>query len=246
MTSQLTHHTPLVLAVITARGGSKGLPGKNVKLLGGKPLIAYSIDAAKKSKLITHTIVSTDDPEIAAAATAAGGDVPFIRPPELARDTTPHAPVMQHAIAFMEHKLGVVFDYIVTLQPTSPFRAADDLDGTIQKLIDTGADSAVSVVEVEAHEHPIKMKKLEGDRVLPYCIEEKEGVRRQDLPPCYRRSAAVYVVKRDIVMNENKMFGDHIVGYVVPRERSIDIDTPRDWLMAEYLYNNLLARGFFK
>src|SRR3989338_4985887 len=120
----------LILAVITARGGSKGIPGKNIKLLGGKPLLVYSIDAVKKSKLITHAIVSTDDKKIAEVAKKFGGEVPFLRPRKLAEDKTPHVPVMKHAIEFMEKKLGVAFDYAVILQPTSPFRLSEDIDRT--------------------------------------------------------------------------------------------------------------------
>lgn len=231
-----------ILAVITARGGSKGLPGKNIKLLGGKPLIVYSIESANKSKLITHTIVSTDYEDIAETSRRHGADVPFLRPAELAEDTTPHVPVMQHAIKFMEDKLGITFDYTVIFQPTSPFRTLEDIDGTIQKLIDTGADSAVSIVEVEGGSHPIKMKKLEGDTLLPYCIEEVEGTRRQDLPICYKRSAAIYAMKRDLIMN-GRLFGDHIVGYIVPKERSIDIDDQFDFMKAEYMLAKLRAAG---
>ena len=228
-----------ILGVITARGGSKGIPGKNIKLLGGKPLIAYTIESAKKSKLITHLIVSTDDEKIADVCRQYGADVPFIRPKELAQDTTPHLPVMQHAIKFMEEKLGIVFDYAVILQPTSPFRTAEDIDGTIQKLIDTGADSAVSLVEFDKSMHPMKAKKLEGDKVLSYCLEEVEGIRRQDIPIAYRRSGAVYAMKRDLLLKDNRLYGDFVVGYIVPKERSIDIDEPIDWIRAEYMLENL-------
>lgn len=222
-----------ILCVITARGGSKGIPGKNIKLLNGKPLIAYSIEAAKLSSLITHTIVSTDDEEIANVAKECGADVPFMRPAELATDTAGHVGVMQHAVKFMEEKLGITFDYAVIFQPTSPFRTKDDIDGTIQKLIDSGADSAVSLVEVESAHHPMKIKKLDGDKVLAYCMDEPEGIRRQDLPVAYRRSSAVYAMKRDLLMNEGKLYGDFTVGHVTPKERFFDIDTPADFARAE-------------
>lgn len=232
-----------ILGVITARGGSKGIPGKNIKLLGGKPLIAYTIDTAKKSKLITHLVVSTDDEAIASVCRAHGADVPFMRSKELAHDSTPHLPVMQHAIGFMEKKLGIMFDYIVILQPTSPFRTVEDLDGTIQKLMDTGADSAVSIVEIEEN-HPMKIKKLKGDMLEPYCIPETEGMRRQDLPIAYKRSGAVYAMKRETLMEKNRLYGDSVAGYVVPRERSIDIDTPLDWIKMEYMLEELKKKGF--
>lgn len=224
-----------ILGVITARGGSKGLPGKNIKILGDKPLIAYSIEVGKKSKLITYLIVSTDYEDIAQICRDFGADVPFLRPAELATDKAGHLEVMRHATDFMEKKLGIVFDYVVILQPTSPFRSVEDLDGTIQKLIDTGADSAVSLVEIRTNEHPIKVKKLEEDKVLPYCIEEIEGTRRQDLPKAYKRSGAIYAMKRDLIMKKNRLYGDFVVGHIVPQERSVDIDDELDWLKMEYL-----------
>ena len=234
---------PKILAVVTARGGSKGIPGKNIKLLGGQPLLAYSIEAAKKSKLITHTIVSTDALEIAEVAKKFGGEVPFMRPKELAEDQTPHVPVMKHAIEFMEKKLGVTFDYAVILQPTSPFRTTDDIDQTLGKLITSKADSAVSLVDV-GNEHPVKAKKLVGDKVLPYCIPEPEGTRRQDFPPAYRRSGAIYAMRRDLIVKDGRLYGAHIVGYVVPQERSIDIDTPFEWFRAEWMLEDLKKKGY--
>lgn len=234
----------LILAVITARGGSKGILGKNIKLLGGKPLLAYSIEAAKKSKLITHTIVSTDDKEIAAVAKKFGAEAPFLRPKELAEDQTPHLSVLKHAIEFMEKKLGVVFDYAVILQPTSPFRLPEDIDGTLAKLIETGADSAVSLAAVDGAYHPIKMKKLEGDKVLPYCFPEPEGLRHQDFPKVYKRSSAVYAMRRDLLMKDNRLYGDNVVGHVVPAERSIDIDTLFEWLKAEWMLEDLKKKGY--
>ena len=231
------------LFIIPARGGSKGIPGKNIKFLGGKPLIAYTIDSAKKSKLINHLIVSTDDIEIAKVCKEWGADVPFMRPAELALDTTPHVPVMQHAIDFYEKAHGIIIDYVVILQPTSPFRTIEDIDGTIQKLMDTGADSAVSLVEVPSNSNPIKIKKLEGDRVIAYSIPEEEGTRRQDLPKAYRRSAAVYAMRRDLIMKDNRLYGDNVAGYIVPKERSIDIDYPFDWIQAEYMLEELKKNG---
>lgn len=233
----------LILAVITARGGSKGIPGKNIKPLGGKPLLAYSIDAAKKSKLITHTIVSTDAPEIAKVAKKFGGEVPFLRPKELAEDKMPHLPVMRHAIEFMEKKLGVTFDFVVILHPTSPFRTTYDIDETLRKLIESRADSAVSLVDV-GNDHPVKAKKLVGDRVLPYCIPEPEGTRRQDFPPAYRRSGAVYAMRRDLLMKDDRLYGDNIIGHVVPAERSVDIDTPFEWFRAEWMLKDLKKKGY--
>lgn len=228
-----------ILGVITARGGSKGIPGKNIKLLGGKPLIVYTIEVAKKSKLINHLIVSTDDEAVAKICKEYGVEVPFLRPKELALDDTPHLLVMQHAINFHEKTHNLVIDHVVILQPTSPFRTVVELDGTIQKLIDTKADSAVSLIEVKNNEHPIKVKKIEGDKVLPYYIEEKEGTRRQDLPVAYRRDGAVYCMRRDLIMKENRLYGENIVGFVTDGKRSIDIDYPIDWVQAEYMLEQM-------
>jgi CMP-N-acetylneuraminic acid synthetase len=234
-----------ILAVITARGGSKGLPGKNIKPLGGKPLIAYSIEAAKKSARITDLILSTDDEAIAAVAREHGCDVPFMRPAELAQDSTPHLPVLQHAVAYMEEAKGARYDLVVTLQPTSPFRLPEDIDKTIDALVAQSADSAVSVCELESSAHPIKAKKLQDGLMLPYCIPEPEGVRRQDFPAAYKRSAAVYVSRRDLIVDRQLFYGDRIAAHIVPQDRSIDIDTPLDWLVAEYKLGKLQAQGLF-
>lgn len=232
-----------VLGIITARGGSKGIPRKNIKELGGKPLIAYTIQAVKESKLMTHCIVSTDDEEIAEVCREWGAEVPFMRPAELALDTTKHLPVLQHAVKFMEQKLGMQFDYIVNLQPTSPFRIAEDIDGTIQTLIDTNADSALSMVEVDEN-HPIKMKKIIDGKILPFSIPEPEGMRRQDFPPAYKRSGAVYVLQRKNLMEKNIQYGENLVAYIVPKERSIDIDDELDWIKAEYMIKKLRENGY--
>ena len=235
---------PLILAVITARGNSKGLPGKNIKILGGKPLIAYSIEIALKSLMITDCIVSTDALDIADIAKKYGANVPFIRPKELAEDKTPHVPVMQHAIDFMEKQKGLTYDYIVILQPTSPFRIVDDIDETLKLLISEKADSAVTIVEADSHEHPIKMKRLDGVDVVSYCIQESEKNRRQDISPAYKRSGAVYAMHRDLIMKDGLLFGNKVVGHLVPTDRSVDIDTPRDWYIAMYMLEDLKEKGY--
>lgn len=235
--------SPAILGVITARGGSKGIPGKNIKELGGKPLIAYSIEAGKKSALITDLIVSTDDAEIARIAEQWGARVPFMRPPELAGDEVSHLPVIQHAIQEMEERMRCRYDYCVILQPTSPLRFVEDIDKTLHKLISSGADSAVTVVKVHSV-HPIKIKKLDGDRVLPYVVPEEEGMRRQDFPAAFRRSGAVYAMRRATIMEKNRLYGDYIVGYETPKDRSIDIDEPADMILAEYMLGELRKKGY--
>lgn len=222
-----------ILGVITARGGSKGIPGKNIKPLQGRPLIAWTIETAKKSALITDLIVSTDDPNIADIAKEYGADVPFMRPKELAEDATSHLPVMQHAVREMEAIKNSAFDYVVILQPTSPFRKPEYIDGTLNVLITEKTDSAVSLYEIDGSMHPMKIKKLENNHVVPYCMEEPEGARRQDLPRAYKRSGDVYAMTRECLMEKNRLYGDSIAGYVVPATWVIDIDTPTDWIVAE-------------
>lgn len=234
-----------ILGIITARGGSRGIPGKNIKILGGKPLIAYTIETALMSSLMSDIIVSTEDKNIADIARSFGAEVPFYRPAELATDTTGHLEVVTHALNFMEDIKGKIYDYVVILQPTSPFRKIEDIDETIKKIIHHNADSAFSMYEIEPSYHPIKIKKMEGDKVFPYALEEQEGLRRQDLPVAYKRSGAVYVTKRDLIIKEGRLFGDNLVGHLVPKDRSIDIDTEIDWLVAEYMYKKLKDQNFW-
>ncbi len=222
-----------VLGVITARGGSKRIPGKNLRPLLGKPLIVYTIKAALGSKLLTRVILSTDDDEIMKVGRDCGVEVPFRRPPELAGDTTPTVAVIIHAVEFME-KRGFFPDIIVILEPTSPLRQAEDIDNAIRKHIETDADSVVSVTKTD-HWHPIRAKKIEDDIIDDYCLEEKEGVRRQDLPPAYFRNGAFYSVKRDVLINKHRLYGETTRPYIMPAERSADINEEIDFKLAEVL-----------
>ncbi len=234
-----------ILGVITARGGSKGIPKKNIKKLDKHPLIAYTISVAKKSKLIDHLIVSTDSEEIATVSKKYGAEVPFMRPEELSSDIAKHVPVLQHAVGFMEKRLKTTFDYVVLLQPTSPFRTPEDVDLTIKQLIKLNADSAVSLVAITDN-HPIKAKAYRDGFVYSYFnnVVEPEGMRRQELPTAYKRSGAVYVMKRDLLMKDGLFYGKKIAGHIVPEERSIDIDNEKDWIVAEYMLKKLKNKGF--
>lgn len=234
-----------ILGVITARGGSKGIPKKNIKELGGYPLIAYTISVAKKSRLISDLILSTENEEIAKISRKYGVKIPFMRPVELASDTAKHVPVLQHAVFEMEKIKGIKYDFIVLLQPTSPFRLVEDIDKTVEVLIKKRADSAVSLNIVEDN-HPIKAKIFRNGFVYPYFNQypELEGARRQDLPVCYKRSGAVYAMRRDLLIKKGLIYGKKIAGYVVPNERSIDIDSEKDWVVAEYMLSKLLKKGY--
>ncbi|HYF04996.1 MAG TPA: acylneuraminate cytidylyltransferase family protein [Patescibacteria group bacterium] len=227
-----------ILGVITARGNSKGLPGKNIKMLGGRPLILYTLAQARFSKTITHLITSTDSREIAHVVQAAGGDVPFLRPPALATDTATHTMVLEHAITYMERMHGLVYDYIVTLQPTSPFRAVSDIDLTVEKIIAQQADSAITIAEVEPNRGPQKMFEKDVDGNFRPLVMAPH-TRRQEVPKYYMRTSAVFVTKRDVILEKQSMFGDSTAMHVVPAQRSVDIDTPLDFHVAEYMFHHL-------
>lgn len=228
------------LGIITARGGSKGIPRKNIKDLCGKPLIAYTIAAARESTLLTRCIVSTDDAEIASVARAAGGDVPFLRPDELATDTASSLAVAQHALRML-HDAGEWYDYAMILQPTSPLRTAADIDACIAMIVDTDADSVMSVVEL-ADFAPKKIKRIADDALLPYFGEGegKTSARRQTLEPAYKRNCAIYLTRASCVM-EGDLFGAVSRPYVMPEERSVDINAPVDFAFAEFFLTRARA-----
>jgi CMP-N-acetylneuraminic acid synthetase len=223
-----------VLAVIPARGDSKGIPRKNLYPLNGKPLIAYTIEAALKSKLLTRSIISTDSEEIAEVAEKFGGDVPFIRPNVLANDTASSIDVVKHAVKELEKADGVRYNYAVLLQPTTPLRLSEDIDKVVQKLISTQCDTVITMVDVGAF-HPARMYRIENDRLVGIMEESIAMRRRQDLPPIYIRSGDVYACKRDIIFNRNSMLGNDCRPLVISPNRAINIDTLRDIVLAEYL-----------
>lgn len=225
-----------VLGVITARGGSKGLPGKNIAPLGGKPLIAWTIEAAQQSRLLTKFIISTDDDCIASVCRAAGAEVPFLRPPELARDDTPTLPVVLHVLDFLAES----FDAVMVLQPTSPLRTHQDIDSAINLLEkNLQADSVISVVAVGDH-HPARMKLLEnGILIDPPFAEEVEGRRRQDLVPLYLRNGAIYLTRINVLREQESFKGRKCMAYIMPEERSVNVDRPLDLVIAEALLARL-------
>ena len=223
-----------VLGVIPARGGSKGVPRKNLVSMGGKPLIEYTIKVALEvSSRVSPLVVSTEDEEIAEVALGLGAEVPFVRPDELAGDRAASVDVLRHAISQVESNRGSVFDWVLLLQPTSPFRTRGDIESALDLASAGGCDSVISVVPV-VESHPAYIKRIVNDRLEPFCVEEVEGTRRQDLqPPAFKRNGAIYLTRRDIVMVERSIWGSSICPYVMPPERSINIDTPLDLLLAE-------------
>jgi CMP-N-acetylneuraminic acid synthetase len=225
-----------VLAVIPARGGSKGVPRKNLRPVCGKPLIAWTIESALAAgPLLSRVIVSTEDAEIAEVARGCGAEVPFLRPAELAGDRVPTLPVLQHAARWVEADEGRRLHWVLLLQPTEPFRTVADIEAALALGRAGGCDSVISVVQVFAV-HPILMKRIEEDRLLPFCIEEKEGTRRQDYQPAaYMRNGAIYLTRRDVLLERGSVWGDVIRPYVMPAERSQGVDSEIDLELVDLL-----------
>lgn len=219
-----------LLAIIPARGGSKGIPRKNIKNLAGKPLIGWTIDAAKKASCINRIIVSSEDEEINSVARELGADVPFLRPTELATDNTPGIKPILHAISHLPN-----YDWVLLLQPTSPLRSAEDIDGIWRFCQDHGAPSAVSICEVG--KHPYWMYKCNSaHRLEPFIDGKPDVTRRQDLPTAYALNGALYLAKIHWLLERKDFIGPETVGYIMPKLRSLDLDTPQDWFMAESLF----------
>lgn len=220
-----------ILAIIPARGGSKGIVGKNIKELNGKPLIAYTIEEAKKSEYINRIVVSTDNEEIANISKKYGAEVPFLRPLELAQDDTPTIECVIHMLNVLKENEDYIPDYVCLLQCTSPLRTFNDIDGTIEKLLSTGLDSAASVCEAEVN--PYWTNIFNGERLEYFLKDGKKISRRQDLPKIYRLNGAVYVAKYDVLKNEMTFETKYTTGYIMSNKKSIDIDTEFDFTIAK-------------
>jgi len=224
-----------VLGIVPARGGSKGIPHKNIVPLLGKPLLAYTAEAALASKRLSRVVLSTEDKDIARVGHQCGLEVPFLRPVELARDETPTIPVVQDVVRRLE-AIGELYDAVFILQPTNPLRRTEDIDGAIELLERTAADSVISFVDV-GEKHPARMKILtsEGWVIDPPFAEQYEGQRRQDLPKLYLREGSVYLTRREILMEQHSLKGSHCRAWIIPPERACNIDTTFDLFLAEQL-----------
>jgi CMP-N,N'-diacetyllegionaminic acid synthase len=216
-----------VLALITARGGSKGLPGKNIRPLGGRPLVAWSVGQARASALIDRVVISSDDAAIIGAAVAAGAEAPFVRPAELADDGASSADVVRHALAMLERP----YDLLVLLQPTSPLRATADIDSCIRRVALDGAPSCIGVTP--AAKSPWWMQTMDEAGRLSPLLTPVPATRRQGLPVVYVPNGAVYVVRVPWFLEHGLFLGQDSVGHVMPAERSVDIDTLLDFRLAE-------------
>ncbi|MDM8536557.1 acylneuraminate cytidylyltransferase family protein [Desulfobacterales bacterium HSG17] len=225
------------IGFIFARGGSKGVSGKNIKLLSGKPLINYSIDLGLTSKLIDRVIVSTDDDEIAKKAIAAGAEVPFIRPAELAQDDSPEWLAWQHAIKELR-KFDQNFDIFVSIPTTSPLKKVKDVDSCIISLVDNSdADAVITVCEAQRHPS-FNMVVLDNEKYAKIACPGKESViRRQDASKMYDITTVAYAVRPDFILNADSIFEGRVKTVAIPQERALDIDTEFDFKVAELLIN---------
>lgn len=223
-----------ILGVITARGGSKSIPKKNIKKLAGESLIAYTIKAAKASQYLDYFLVSTDSPEIARVSKKYGVPVPFMRPAELATDTAKSIPVVIHTLDWLKINHKQEYDYVMILQPTSPFRTAGDIDECIKKAVDKKADSVMSMVKLSDFSIS-KLKKLKGDLILPLVEGEgKVSASKHEMPDIFKRNCAIYLTKTKII-RQNDLFGKKSLAYIMSLERSVDINTPLDFIVADVL-----------
>lgn len=222
------------LALIPARGGSTRVPGKNLALLGGRTLVRRALDVALAAGCFDAVALSSDDPGILAEAR----DLPTVRalqrPPELATTAARSYDVLVHALDALEGEHGLrPFEAAAIVQCTSPFTAPEDLVATLELLEHSGAGSAVSVVRVDAGEHPLKLKRMEGDRLVPYLAEDALTP-AQELPPLWKRNGSVYASRREVI-DAGAMLGEDVRGHEMPAERSFDVDTPRDLAFARFL-----------
>ncbi len=225
-----------ILGIIPARGGSKGIEKKNIKMLGDKPLIEYTFDSAKQSRRLTRIILSTDSPEIAGIGRLAEIEVPFLRPPGISQDDSPAIDYVLHALNYLKDEERYEPQIIVLLQPTTPFRSPKDIDECIDTLVASGADSIVSVSMLPSKYHPgWQLLINEHNELSIFTGDEWNSIisRRQQLQPTYTRNGAVYAFRKTIFQETGSIYGGKVLAYVMSEEFSINIDDANDWLIAE-------------
>jgi len=231
-----------ILGVIPARSGSKGVPGKNIKLLGGKPLLQYTSEVALQSNYLTRVVLSSDAVDIISTGKKLGLEAPFIRPNFLAEDSSPTLPVIKHALDYYKEEEGIEFDAVCLLQVTSPFRTVEFLDKAIEKFIKNGTDSLISVLEVPHEYNPHWTFEVNAAGSLNIATGEKEIIpRRQDLPNAYHRDGSIYLTKTAIIQKQNSLYGKSISHVVSDKENYVNIDTVEDWGKAELIINTIDA-----
>lgn len=229
-----------ILAIIPARGGSKGVPGKNIKLLNGKPLLGYTSEIAIQSKHLREVIISTEDEQIIAVAKSLGLHVPFVRPMALAQDSTPTIDVIIHALEWYKNQ-NIFFDAVCLLQVTSPFRTVSFLDKAIEKFIESDCDSLVSVQRVPHEYNPHWTFEINTEGHLKIATGESEIIpRRQELPAAYHRDGSIYITKTEVLLKEHSLYGKSIAFIESDPKFYVNIDTLQDWEKAEAMIQNKL------
>lgn len=231
-----------IVGAIFARGGSKGVPQKNIRQLAGRPLIAYAIAAARASKMLDRLIVSTDDAEIAQIAREHGAEVPFMRPPELAQDDSPEWLAWQHAVRALADQDGRCMDVLVSIPTTSPLRAPSDIDSCVRRLVETDADIVITITPAERSPY-FNMVVLEDDRARLVIPPTSNISRRQDAPAVFSMTTVAYAARASFVLAANSMFEGTVRAVVVPPERALDIDTEFSFQIAERLLGAVPAQG---
>lgn len=227
-----------VLGITLARSGSKGVPGKHLKMIGGKPLIDYTLDLIKDITLLDYYLVSTDSKSIQDHVTHKGLQAPFLRPEDLSTDDASSVSALQHAIKFMETSLRINFTHVVEIMATNPFKESVDVDSCINKLISKDLDAVIAVHRVYDH-HPARLKKIIDGMLVDFCVPEIFESRRQDLvPPAYVRSGAIYAMTRELIMDKGLRYGTNkCAAYELPESKAINIDSEIDFFTAEILLN---------
>lgn len=223
---------PKILAVIPARGGSKGVPLKNIRPLHGEPLIVHTIKPALESRCFIDVLVTTDSPEIQKIALKNGAIAPFLRPANLSHDTALATHTIRHAVLEYESEHEGNVDFVMMLQPTTPTRTAFHIKEAIRLLLESSADSCISVVKVD-NAHPFKMKRIEGDRLIDFIDTGLENPPRQSLPPVYIVNGAFYIVRRDVLVNQISFKGAYSIPYEMTQSESVNIDSELDFEFAE-------------
>lgn len=226
-----------VLAIIPARGGSKGIPDKNIAVVGGKPLLAWTIIEARKSHYIDRIIVSTDSQKIARVSREYGAEVPFLRPADLAKDDTPGIDPIIHGVNWLSVQESYQPDYVMCLQPTSPLRTVEDIDSAIKLIENEAADAVVSIVMPEHSPYWMKLVNPQG-RLEDFLPGKIKFVRRQDFPQVYALNGAIYLIKRDVLLQINSLHPEKTYPYIMPAERSLDIDTHWDLYISDLILSD--------
>ena len=234
---------PYIVSGIFGRGGSKGLPGKNIRLLAGKPLIAYAIEVAHSSQLINRTIVSTDDPKIAEVARQYGAEIPFMRPAELAQDHSPEWLAWRHAVQTIGQAEKRAIDRFVIIPPTSPLRTVADIDACINLSLETDADFVITVRPSERNPYFNMVELSSSDDARLVIPPQGPIYLRQSAPVVYDITTVAYVTRPEFLCQANAIFDGKVKAVQIPTERAIDIDTELDFLFAELLMTRMQQRG---